>query len=261
MIYIGTSGWQYKHWRRAFYPDKLPQREWLPYYAQRFRTVEVNNTFYNLPERSVFEQWQRRTPDDFIFALKMSRYLTHLKRLHDPADPVRRFMERAAGLGPKGGTVLLQLPPNFHADLELLDSALSAIGGSVRVAVELRHESWFVSEIRNMLERRNAALCLADSPSRKQPHWRTAEWGFVRFHEGKGARAPGYETASLSAWVRSIADMWGPADDVFAYFNNDTGGYALKDAVTFAELAVSAGLNPTRVPNPDDLEDVAGVTL
>ena len=250
MLYIGTSGWQYKHWRRIFYPEKLPQRDWLPYYAERFRTVEVNNTFYNLPEKTVFEQWQKRTPDDFIFALKMSRYLTHLKRLHDPVEPVQRFLERAEGLGPKCGPVLLQLPPNFHLNLELLDSALAAIGGAVRVAVEFRHESWFVTETRKALERRNAAMCLADSPSRKQPYWRTAEWGFVRFHEGKGRRRPGYEKAALSTWADRVADLWAPRDDVYVYFNNDTAGYALKDAATFAQVAEDAGLKPTRVPEP-----------
>jgi uncharacterized protein YecE (DUF72 family) len=123
------------------------------------------------------------------------------------------------------------------------------MGGTVRVAVEFRHESWFVPETRTVLERRNAAMCLADSPSRKQPNWRTADWGFVRFHEGEGRRAPGYENAVLRAWARRIAEMWGPAD-VYSYFNNDTGGHALKDAVTFAELARDAGLNPTRVPGP-----------
>src|ERR1700704_499483 len=256
MLYVGTSGWQYKHWRRVFYPNKLPEREWLPYFAERFQTVEVNNTFYNLPDKSVFEQWKRRTPDDFVVALKMSRYLTHLKRLHDPAEPVHRFLERAKGLGPKCGPILLQLPPNYHADQTLLDSALAAFGRSVRIAVEFRHESWFVTETRKVLERRKAALCLADSPARKQPYWRTAEWGFVRFHEGRGGPGitrPGYATQALAAWARRVAETWGTRDDVYAYFNNDHGGYAVRDAITFASLAQNAGLRPTRVP--DSLED------
>jgi len=248
MLYIGTSGWQYTHWRRVFYPDKLPQREWLSYFAERFQTVEVNNTFYNLPEKSVFGQWRQNTPADFIFALKMSRYLTHLKRLHDPGEPVQRFMERAAALGPKCGPILLQLPPSHRADIELLDQTLATFDSSVRVAVEFRHESWFVPETRDVLERRHAALCLADNLRRKQPSWRTAEWGFVRFHEGTGANAPGYERDALRTWVQRIADTWKPSEDVFVYFNNDTGGHALKDAVTFAELAQRAGLRPTRVP-------------
>ena len=121
MVYVGTSGWQYAHWRRVFYPEKLPQRLWLPYYAERFQTVEVNNTFYNLPQTSVFAHWAEISPNDFVFALKMSRYLTHLKQLHDPREPVDRFMERAAPLGRKRGPILLQLGPRHVANLELLD--------------------------------------------------------------------------------------------------------------------------------------------
>jgi uncharacterized protein YecE (DUF72 family) len=249
MLYVGTSGWQYRHWKRVFYPEKLPQREWLPYFAKRFQTVEVNNTFYNLPEETVFEHWKEATPGDFVFALKMSRYLTHIKRLHDPEEPVHRFMERARKLGRKCGPVLLQLPPSLEADCGVLDEALSTFSPAVRVAVEFRHESWFTAETRKLLEKRRAALCLADSPQRKQPYWRTADWGFVRFHEGRGSRAPGYERDALRTWARRIADTWGPRDDVFAYFNNDTAGYAIEDAVTFAELAETAGLSPTRVPS------------
>jgi uncharacterized protein YecE (DUF72 family) len=248
MLFVGTSGWQYRHWRKIFYPDKLPQREWLPYFAERFQTVEVNNTFYNLPEESVFDHWRENTPRDFIFALKMSRYMTHLKRLHEPAEAVHRFLERAKHLGPKFGPILIQLPPSYRSDPSALDQALAAFGQSVRIAVEFRHESWFNSETRDVLERRKAALCFADSPVRTQPYWRTTEWGFVRFHEGKGSRAPGYETGTLKIWAGRIADMWAPRDDVYAYFNNDTGGYAIGDSVTFAEVARQAGLFPTRVP-------------
>ena len=251
MVFVGTSGWQYPHWRRVFYPEKLPQRLWLPYFAERFQTVEVNNTFYNLPERSVFEHWRDHSPPDFMFALKMSRYLTHLKRLNEPAEPVQRFMKRAAGLGSKLGPVLIQLPPRYTANLDMLDGTLRLFGSSMRVAVEFRDESWFVSETAALLERRGVALCLADTPRRKQPAWRTAAWGFVRFHEGAGRDAPGYDRDVLRRWVERIALMWDARDDVFVYFNNDTAGYAIRDAVTFAELAAASGLTPTRVPSTD----------
>jgi uncharacterized protein YecE (DUF72 family) len=189
----------------------------------------------------------------------MSRYLTHLKRLQDPAEPVQRFMDRATALGPKCGPILLQLPPSYRADIDLLDRALAAFGtSSVRVAVEFRHESWFVPETKRLLERRHAALCLADSPARKQPHWRTADWGFVRFHEGKGADAPGYERGALRIWAQRIVERWGPGEDVFVYFNNDIGGHALKDAATFAELARGVGLRPTRTPDPAELQLTPG---
>ncbi|HEY1420239.1 MAG TPA: DUF72 domain-containing protein [Candidatus Dormibacteraeota bacterium] len=250
MVYVGTSGWQYTHWKRIFYPQRLPQRAWLSYFAERFRTVEVNNTFYNLPATSVFEQWKEATPNDFIFALKLSRYLTHIKRLRDPAEPVHRFMERARALGEKCGPVLLQLPPSLEIDEGLLEKALSSFGPAVRVAVEFRHESWFTPEVQSLLEKRRVALCLADSPRRTQPRWRTADWAMVRFHEGRGGGAPGYGRDALRRWVLRIAETWGPGADVYVYFNNDTGGHALKDAVTFARLAESAGLNPTRVPVP-----------
>ena len=251
MLFVGTSGWQYPHWRRVFYPEKLPQRMWLQYFAERFQTVEVNNTFYNLPERSVFEQWRASAPSDFTFALKMSRYLTHLKRLHDPEAPVRLFMQRAAGMGEKRGPILVQLPPRFHVDVALLDAALEVFDRSVRVAVEFRDDTWFTAETREALERHGAALCLADSPRRKQPLWRTAAWSFVRFHEGAGPHAPGYERDALQRWIGRIAETWAPSQDVYAYFNNDAYGYAIKDAVTFAELAGEAGLSPTRVPPAD----------
>jgi len=247
-LYVGTSGWQYRHWKRIFYPEKLLPRMWLPFFAERFQTVEVNNTFYRLPEKSVFEQWRQNSPSDFIFALKMSRYLTHLKRLHDPAEPVRRFMERADGLGPKLGPILIQLPPRHTADLELLDGTLQLFHSSVRVAIEFRDEQWFTAETAALLERRGVALCLGDTPRRKQPTWRTAEWGFVRFHEGTGPQAPGYERDVLRGWVDRIAELW-QESDVYIYFNNDTGGYAIRDAVVFAELAAAAGLRPTRVPS------------
>jgi len=251
VLYVGTSGWQYLHWRRVFYPDKLPQRRRLEYFGERFQTVEVNNTFYNLPKESVFEHWREGSPSDFVFALKLSRFVTHLKRLQDPEEPVRRFGERASVLGPKLGPVLIQLPPRMHVDLPRLDRTLAFFDASVRVAVEFRDASWFTEETRALLERRRAALCLADSPRRTQPAWRTAPWGFVRFHEGAGAHAPGYERDAMRRWVDTIASLWPASDDVYAYFNNDMEGYAIRDATTFAELAAVSGLTPTRVPAHD----------
>jgi uncharacterized protein YecE (DUF72 family) len=249
VVFVGTSGWQYRHWKRVFYPEKLPQQMWLAYYAERFQTVEVNNTFYNLPEKSVFAQWERIAPRDFVFALKMSRYLTHLKRLRDPREPVQRFMERAGALGDKRGPILLQLPPNLEVLPDLLGQTLSEFPPEVRIAVEFRNPTWFTSEVAKILEQHGAALCLADSPRRNQPMWRTAPWGFVRFHEGKGPQAPGYERQALVRWVGRIAEMWDADAHVFVYFNNDAAGYAIKDAITFAELAGAAGLRTTRVPS------------
>jgi uncharacterized protein YecE (DUF72 family) len=257
MLYVGTSGWQYRHWKLTFYPREVKQRDWLPFFAERFRTVELNNSFYGLPEASSFERWREETPDGFVLAVKMSRYLTHLKRLRDPEEPVALFMERASHLGPKLGPVLVQLPPGMKADPERLGAALDAFPAGVRVAVEFRDDSWYDEATRRVLEERGAALCLADSPRRTMPAWRTADWGFVRFHEGLADPRPCYEEGALATWAERIAGLWGPDEDVYCYFNNDGRACALRDAIVFARLAAACGLKPTRVPSEEEVR-VAG---
>ena len=165
-LFVGTSGWQYADWRDAFYPHGLPQRAWLAHYARDFSTVEVNNAFYRLPERSVFERWRQQTPEGFVVAVKVSRYLTHVRRLQDPLEPVGRLVDRAAGLGDRLGPYLLQLPPTLRAEPERLDACLAAFPTDARVAVEPRHESWWTDEVRTVLERRGAALCWSDRRGR-----------------------------------------------------------------------------------------------
>ena len=253
MIHLGTSGWQYRHWRGTFYPDGLPQRAWLEWYAERFATVEVNNTFYHLPAASTFDAWRERTPADFTIAVKISRYLTHIKRLLDAPAIVETFMERAQRLGPKLGPVLVQLPPRFPVDRGRLEGVLGALArwGPVRVAVEFRDDSWYTEEVRDLLVEHGAALVLADSPRRSQPLWRTADWGFVRFHEGRASPRPCYGERALDTWARRIAGLWRPSDDVHCFFNNDPRACALRDAIVFARLARRAGLDVSRVPRPN----------
>lgn len=250
MLRIGTSGWQYRHWRGTFYPREVPQRDWLAYYTARFGTVEVNNTFYRLPEASGFERWREDTPRDFVFAVKMSRYLTHIRRLREPEEPVQRFMDRASRLGSKLGPVLVQLPPHMPADPARLDAALARFPAGTRVAVEFRDPSWFCDEVRAVLEARRAALCLADAPGLRMPHWRTAPWGFVRFHAGGGDPFPCYRERELDAWARRVAELWPGRASVFAYFNNDLNTCAPQDAVRFAILARRAGLRTDPVVEP-----------
>jgi uncharacterized protein YecE (DUF72 family) len=246
---IGTSGWQYRDWRDRFYPKGVPQRLWLEHYAHRFATVESNNAFYMLPKPATFEAWRDRTPGDFVMAVKVNRYITHMRRLRDADEPVQRFMSHARLLGPKLGPVLVQLPPKLRRDLGSLADVLTAIGPDVRVAVEFRHESWFCTDARRLLERFGAALCLADRHSRPlTPEWRTADWGYVRFHAGLATPQPCYGRSALRSWATRLARLWAPECDVYVYFNNDSGGCALRDARAFAREMRSAGIEPTRVP-------------
>jgi uncharacterized protein YecE (DUF72 family) len=253
VIWIGTSGWQYPSWKTAFYPPGVPQARWLEFYGERFRTQELNNSFYRLPSTEAFAAWAERTPDDFVMAVKMSRYLTHIKRLRDADEPAARFLERARGLGAKLGPVLIQLPPNLKAErLADLDHALGLLPG-VRVAVEFRHESWFADETYDVLRRHHAAFCLADSPRRKTPVVRSADWGYLRLHEGRATPPPCYGEKALDSWAERLAGLFGPAPDVFVFFNNDPRACAVRDARLFALACDRHGLPHTRVPAPREV--------
>jgi uncharacterized protein YecE (DUF72 family) len=246
---VGTSGWQYRDWRGVLYPTGLPQRLWLERYGESFDTVENNNAFYRLPTYDTFAAWRGRTPAGFVMAVKASRFLTHVKRLKDPEEPVRRLLGVADGLGGKLGPVLLQLPPTLHSDPQLLARCLRCFPARVRVAVEPRHPSWWNSEVRDVLERRGAALCWADRLGRPlTPLWRTAEWGYVRFHEGAAHPWPSYGDQALRGWVQRISETWSGDRDAYAYFNNDPGGAAVRNAVRFAELAQASGRAVTHTP-------------
>jgi uncharacterized protein YecE (DUF72 family) len=251
---VGTSGWQYRDWRGRLYPERLPQRRWLEHYVQHFATVELNNAFYRLPDRATFEGWQARTPPGFVMTVKASRYLSHIKRLRDPDEPVARLLDHARGLGPRLGPVLLQLPPSLQFDGALLDACLRCFPADVRVAVEPRHRSWWTPAAADLLTARGATLCWADRRGRPvTPLWRTADWGFLRMHEGAGTPPPRYGPRALNSWVERLAECWPDDADVYVYFNNDPGGAAVEDAVAFAAAARRSGRSVTRVPgdNPD----------
>jgi uncharacterized protein YecE (DUF72 family) len=249
-VLIGTSGWQYRHWDGSFYPPEVPKGAQLAWYAERFQVVETNATFYRLPEAGVFRAWSEQTPADFVFAVKASRFLTHLKRLKDPEEPIERLLGRARELGGKLGPVLLQLPPQMHRQTARLEAALEifcAPPHPVRVAVEPRHESWFADEVRQVLARHGAALCFADRGARLvTPDWRTADWGYLRFHGGDGWPPGCYGRATLEEYARLAAALWGRRAEVYAFFNNDFHRCALRDAGWFAEASAAAGLEPAR---------------
>jgi len=259
-VLIGTSGWQYDSWRGRFYPAPsggraLPKRLWLEHHAAAFATVEVNNAFYRLPRREVFEDWAARTPGDYVVTVKASRFLSHVKRLQEPQEPVARLMERVAGLGGRLGAVLLQLPPTLRAEPERLDTCLSCFPAGTRVAVEPRHDSWWTPELREVLVHHGAALCWADKGSVPvAPLWRTASWGYLRLHLGGGDDVWPYDDAVLATWADRLCETWEDHELVYVYTNNDPGGAALRDAVTLGRLLRERGRTVGRLPAPAEVD-------
>jgi uncharacterized protein YecE (DUF72 family) len=234
-IRIGCSGWSYAHWRGVVYPDGLPQRRWLEHYATLFDTVEVNATFYRLPLRSTVAAWVEGTAPGFVFAVKGSRYLTHVRRLRDTGRGLDRFyacIEPLVGT-PKLGPVLWQLPESFHRDDERLAAALAALPPG-RHAFEFRHESWFAQQVYDLLRERGAALVYGDHPSRPfQAGELTADWAYVRFHHGRRGRRGNYSERELDEWAGRLR-AWAGSADVYAYFNNDWEGFAVRNALGLA---------------------------
>jgi uncharacterized protein YecE (DUF72 family) len=248
-VLVGTSGWQYRHWRYRYFKRGTPQNRWFEQVMRDFRTVELNVTFYRLPRVEVFAGWYDRSPADAVITVKASRYLTHIKRLKDPQPSVDMLLDRIRPLREKLGPILIQLPPDLQVDVANLDATLSAFPRGLRLAVEPRHESWWCDEVRAVLERHQAALCWADRKGAITPLWRTADWGYLRFHEGEHEPWPFYTDAELDRWTQTICDVFpDDADDVYVYFNNDPGAAALDNAITFAEQLTGRGRTVTRVP-------------
>jgi uncharacterized protein YecE (DUF72 family) len=231
-VRIGCSGWNYASWRDEFYEGK-PARTWLRHYAQYFDTVEVNNTFYRLPLRTSVARWVEETPPNFVFAVKASRYLTHVKRLTDLNSGIERYYERLEPLArsPKLGPVLWQLPANFHRDDERLSATLDALPPG-RHCFEFRHASWFVDPVYELLSKHGAALVIGDRPEVKefQTHELTTDWTYVRFHYGSRGRRGNYSESELEGWARRFQD-WRREVEIYAYFNNDWEVFAVRNAL------------------------------
>jgi uncharacterized protein YecE (DUF72 family) len=234
-LLVGTSGFDYKDWRGPFYPRFLKSGDRLAFYAEHFDTVELNVTFYRMPKAEAFRGWQGAVPDDFRFAVKASRYLTHIRRLVDPQQPVEFLMERATELGDKLGSVLLQLPPSLEIDLDRLEETLGAFRRAVPVAVEPRHRSWFVPELGELLRRYDAAFVMADRRGPITPLWTTASWTYLRLHQGRATPRPCYGDRALASWVDRLAALPG-GDQGYVYFNNDHRACAVYNARTFERM-------------------------
>lgn len=234
-VRIGTSGWQYRHWSGSFYPTGLSQDRWLERYITEFDTVELNSPFYRLPAASVFEGWARRVPSRFRFAVKASRYLTHVRRLRDPEEPLERLWTRARRLGDRLGPVLYQLPPRWHPDHQRLRLFLDALPDEPQ-ALEFRDPSWYGAETNGLLEQAGVALCLHDMRGSATGSRPVGPFVYVRFH-GSGERYGGrYPHQRLSAWADGIGRWSKDGLRVWAYFNNDIGGHAPRDAERLREM-------------------------
>jgi uncharacterized protein YecE (DUF72 family) len=237
-VLIGCSGWNYADWRGPFYPERgCPTSRWLEFYAREFPTVEINSTFYRLASRNAVARWLTQTPEDFVFAPKISRYITHMKRLTDMEQAVDRFYERIEPLAesPKLGPVLWQLPENFHRNDERLANALDHLPPG-RHAFEFRHASWFDDTVLAMLRDRDVALVIGDDPRRTfQPHVFTADFTFIRFHYGTRGRGGNYSRSEIEEWAERIRE-WRSERAVFAYYNNDWNAFAIRNAKLLTKL-------------------------
>ncbi len=239
-VRIGCSGWNYAHWRNGvFYPPRLASRNWLAHYARHFDTVEVNMTFYRLPREPVVARWVLESPPGFTFAVKVSRYVTHIKRLLDVPEHLPLLYDRIRPLlrSPKLGPFLWQLPPTFRRDDERLAEALARLPGELRHCIEFRDPSWFVEETYALLREYGVALVIGDRPqvNRFQTHELTAGWTFVRFHSGTRGRRGNYSESELREWAARLRE-WSRTREVFAYFNNDWEGFAPRNATRLKEL-------------------------
>ena len=239
MIRIGTSGWHYKHWQGPFYPEKLPASRYLQYYQQQFDTVEINNSFYRLPNPSTLETWRDSTPPGFLFAVKASRFITHNKKLKDAQGSFELFFERVVVLRKKLGPILFQLPPRWGPDPERLDQFLAGLPRRLRCAFELRNPEWFVPEVEAVLRKRRAAFCMYDIGGRQSPKTITADFVYVRLHGPGGPYQGSYSDEALAEWARDFRRWQYEGLDVYCYFDNDQAGYAAADALRLKALCES----------------------
>ena len=230
--YVGTSGWHYEHWRDRFYPEGLSKGEWLKFYASHFNTVELNSSFYRLPSESAFAVWYNSSPANFTFAVKVSRFITHIKRLKDTEEAVNKFTNRARILREKLGPLLYQLPPNMHRNDKVLDSFLSILPREMKHVFEFRHQSWLEEEVFQILRKYNAGFCVFDMSSASCPVVATADFAYVRFHGSTGLYFSCYSDEELADWTRKLTSLASNLETIYIYFNNDAEAFAVRNAMT-----------------------------
>jgi uncharacterized protein YecE (DUF72 family) len=234
-IHIGTSGWSYKHWRGTFYPEEIKVKNEFPYYLQHFNSVEINNTFYRLPKKETFLDWKYKVPDDFIYVIKASRYITHMKKLRDPKQSLSLFLENGAVLGEKLGAILFQLPPGMKADTGLLNDFLNQLPKVYRYVFEFRNSDWYQKDIYKLLQKHNCAFCIYELNGHLSPIEITANFVYLRLHGPGGKYQGSYSDEALRKWASQCKE-WLKTKDVFVYFDNDEKGYAAFNAITLKKL-------------------------
>ena len=240
-LYIGTSGWVYHHWRGIFYPEGLAQAKWLEFYNQHFTTVELNNSFYHLPSEKAFAAWRERSSEGFVYAVKVSRLITHLKKLRNVEGALENFLSRAQILREKLGPLLYQLPPNMPRNDRVLEAFLQLLPSGLCHVFEFRHESWFGEEVFALLKEHNISFCVYDMPEFTTPILATADFAYVRFHGSGELYGSCYSDAELGVWAKRIAELGQGLTAVYIYFNNDAEAFAVSNAKTLAGLLATMG--------------------
>jgi uncharacterized protein YecE (DUF72 family) len=235
-IQIGTSGWNYKHWKGDFYPEDLPQKEWLGYYLKKFTTVEINNSFYQLPDKKTLQKWFDKVPADFRFSIKASRYITHMKKLKEPGESLTRFIERIKPLKNKLGPVLFQLPPRWRFNKDRLEAFLKKLPEDFRYVMEFRDESWWNDECFSLLEEFRVAFCIFDLAGTLTPKTVTTDFVYIRLHGPDGAYKGQYDAGTLSGWAGALHTWTDQGKSVYCYFDNDDKGYAARDALKLQDM-------------------------
>ena len=230
--YIGTSGWHYEHWRGRFYPEELTKVRWLEFYTSHFTTVELNNSFYHLPSEAAFATWRNSSPANFTFAVKVSRFITHIKRLKNTEEAIDKFITRAKILEEKLGPLLYQLPPNMPRNDELLESFLSTLPQGMKHVFEFRHQSWLEEKVFEILHKYNIGLCIFDMPSVSCPLVATADFAYIRFHGSTGLYFSCYSDEELADWAEKLANLASNLEAIYIYFNNDAEAFAVRNAST-----------------------------
>lgn len=234
-IYIGTSGWSYDHWKENFYPKGLPSKKWLKFYGEHFPTVEINNTFYRMPSENAVKNWHDETPDNFLFSIKASRYITHIKRLNDCESSAKFLLSVITKLKNKLGPILIQLPPSFKINKERLQEFIRWLDSDHRYVFEFRHPTWYCDEIYEIMQKHNLALCITDLNGVNSPEVITADFTYMRLHGPHKAYVGSYGKEGLKNWKKKI-EKWNETASVYCYFDNDEKGYAIQDAANLKKI-------------------------